>query len=80
VRREPKQWSVAGADLASICGVLHGQTGLKKGVHSPLKKSDFFLFFRFDLLRPRTYNPRPRCFAAVADEVVLPLNSDAKIV
>jgi hypothetical protein len=37
-------------------------------VHRALKKSDFFVFFAFDLPEPRTYNPRPRCFAADANE------------
>ena len=49
-------------------------------VHRALKKSDFFVFFAFDLPERRTYNQRPRCFAADVAKRVLPLNLDAKIV
>jgi hypothetical protein len=49
-------------------------------VHRPLKKSDFLAFFAFDLPEPRTYNPRPRCFAADVAKRVIPLNSDVKTV
>jgi hypothetical protein len=46
----------------------------------PWKKSDFSAVFAFDTPRTRTYNPRPRCFAAVAEKRCLPLNLDVKIV
>jgi len=44
--------------------------GTKRGadagtcVHRALKKTAFLAILAFDRLRPRTYNPRPRCFAA----------------
>jgi hypothetical protein len=47
-------------------------------IHRPLKKSAFWAIFAFDLPRPRTYNPRPRCFAAVVAKRCSPLNLDAK--
>jgi hypothetical protein len=47
-------------------------------VHRPLKKSAFSAIFAFDLPGPRTYNPRPRCFAADVAKRCLPLNLDAK--
>ena len=49
-------------------------------VHRPLKKSVFFAIFAFDTVGPRTYNPRPRCFAADVAKRVLPLNLDVKFV
>ena len=49
-------------------------------VHRPLKKSAFWPFFGFDLPGPRTYNPRPRCFAVLIAKWCLPLNLDVKIV
>jgi hypothetical protein len=51
---------------------------MRRRVHRPLKKSAFSAIFAFDLPGPRTYNPRPRCFAAVALKRCLPLNLDAK--
>ena len=39
-------------------------------VHRALKKTAFWAIFAFDTLGPRTYNPRPRCFAGVASEAV----------
>ena len=33
-------------------------------IHRPLKKTAFLAILAFDTLGPRTYNPRPRCFAA----------------
>jgi hypothetical protein len=36
--------------------------------------------FAFDTVGPRTYNPRPRCFAADVAKRVIPLNSDVKTV
>jgi hypothetical protein len=45
-----------------------------------LKKSRFRAIFAFDTPRTRTYNPRPHCFAAVAEKRCLPLKSDVKIV
>ena len=50
----------------------------RRRVHRPLKKSAFPAIFAFDLPGPRTYNPRPRCFAAVVAKRCLPLNLDAK--
>jgi hypothetical protein len=35
-------------------------------VRRALKKSAFWAVFAFDLPKTRTYNPRPRCFAAPA--------------
>jgi hypothetical protein len=49
-------------------------------VHRPLKKTAFWAIFAFDLPRPRTYNPRPRCFAAKASKWCYSLNSDVKTV
>jgi hypothetical protein len=49
-------------------------------VHRPLKKTVFLAILAFDTLGPRTYNPRPRCFAADVANAVLPLNLDVKIV
>ena len=46
-----------------IGGLCQGFAG-KKGVHRPLKKTVFFVILAFDLAGPRSYNPRPRCFAA----------------
>ena len=33
-------------------------------IHRALKKTAFLAILAFDRLGPRTYNPRPRCFAA----------------
>jgi hypothetical protein len=44
------------------------------------EKTKFFAFFAFDLPNPPTYNPRPRCFAAVAEKRCSSLNSDVKFV
>ena len=44
------------------------------------KKSAFRAIFAFDLPKTRTYNPRPRCFAAPALKRCYSLNSDVKIV
>jgi hypothetical protein len=52
--------------------------GSRRGVHRPWKKSDFSAIFAFDLARTRTYNPRPRCFAADVAKRCSPLNLDAK--
>jgi hypothetical protein len=49
-------------------------------IHRPLKKSAFLAIFAFDTAEPRTYNPRPRCFAADVANAVLSLKSDVKIV
>ena len=38
--------------------------GSPKGFHRPLKKTAFLAILAFDRAGPRTYNPRPRCFAA----------------
>jgi len=40
----------------------------------------FLRFFAFDLGKPRSYNPRPRCFAAACRGAVLPVDFDVKIV
>ena len=45
-----------------------------------MKKSDFLAIFAFDTAEPRTYNPRPRCFAADVAKRWLPLNLDVKTV
>jgi hypothetical protein len=45
-----------------------------------MKKIVFSAIFAFDLPEPRTYNPRPRCFAARVRETALSLKSDVKIV
>ena len=43
---------------------------VRGGVHRALKKTAFWAIFAFDTPGPRTYNPRPRCFAADASEAV----------
>jgi len=50
------------------------------GVHRALKKTAFWAIFAFDTPGPRTYNPRPRCFAADVAKRCLPLKLDVKIV
>jgi len=52
----------------------------KGGVHRALKKSAFWAIFAFDTAEPRTYNPRPRCFAADVAKRCSPLKLDVKIV
>jgi hypothetical protein len=44
------------------------------------EKTRIWAILAFDRLLTRTYNPRPRCFAAVAEKRCLPLNLDVKIV
>ena len=57
-----------------------GPPGRPPGQETPPEKTEYFAFLAFDLPEPRTYNPRPRCFAAVAEKRCLPLKSDVKIV
>jgi hypothetical protein len=45
-----------------------------KGQRVPFKKSRKTRLFSFDLRKSRPYNPRPRCFAAIGSEVVLPFD------
>jgi hypothetical protein len=70
------------------CGALTGTVYMWGGVESGFlparpstalrKKGAFQAIFAFDLPRPRTYNPRPRCFAADVATRCSPLNLDAK--
>src|ERR1700677_5061915 len=43
---------------------------VQKTFHRPLKKTGFWAIFAFDTPGPRTYNPRPRCFAALTQSGV----------
>jgi hypothetical protein len=54
--------------------------GFPQAADANEEKTDFFAFLAFDLPKPPTYNPRPRCFAAVAEKQCLSLNLDVKIV
>ena len=56
------------SDLHLYIGAFRQGFRAQKVFHRALKKSDFFRFFAFDLPKRRTYNPRPRCFAADANE------------
>jgi len=74
----------AHAPGASICGVKRrdfaGFFAFAASIHRASKKSVISRLFAFDFPKPRTYNPRPRCFAAVAEKRCSPLKLDAKIV
>ena len=46
-------------------GTFSGEIPRPGSIHRPLKKTAFQAILAFDRAGPRTYNPRPRCFAAV---------------
>jgi hypothetical protein len=67
--------------LAAFGSPMGGSGGVRpQHAALPRKKSRKSRLFLFDLRKSRPYNPRPRCFAALAAELCFPLILDVKIV
>jgi hypothetical protein len=80
LQRSANPSDVAALKSPSTYRVSFGGFRAPGAIHRSLKKTAFWAIFAFDLPRPRTYNPRPRCFAAKAVTRCYSLNSDVKTV